>query len=267
MTIQDEIQRLLPETCPLGREIHFYEEIDSTNRLAKELAADGAAEGTVILADRQSAGRGRLGKSFHSPAGGLYLSVIVRPDLYITDMMAVTACAATAVHAALQDFGIIAKIKWVNDLFLHDRKICGILCEGGFQPGTAALSYLVIGIGLNLQPDAALPPELAGIVTDLATETGQSLSRNAVTAAILHHLHRFLSEIGKRTFLSAYTEHSYTIGKRVIVSRPVSDDVSHETKEECARAIGYTSNAGLIVQFADGTYKVITSGTARFADE
>lgn len=267
MTIHEEIRSLLPEACPYGCEIHFYEEIDSTNRLAKELAAKGAPEGAVVLANKQTSGRGRLGRSFHSPEGGLYLSVIVRPILHSTDMMAVTACTASAVHGALRDFGINTKIKWVNDLFLNGRKLCGILCEGGFHPKTGTLSYLVIGIGVNLYPDPALPPELSGIVTDIASETGMHISRNVLTASILKHLHGCLSDLPSRSFLSVYTEQSYTIGKYVIVSRPVSDFVSRETREERGLAVGYSRDAGLIVRFSDGAEEVITSGTAFFADD
>ncbi len=263
MTVQEEIKALLPAHCRLGQEVHFYEEIDSTNRLAKELAAEGTAEGTVILADRQTAGRGRLGKSFHSPAGGLYLSVILRPKLPLSDMMAVTACAASAVHAALADLGIITKIKWVNDLFLNDRKICGILCEGGFHPQNGSMEFLVIGIGLNLRPDAALPAELTDIVTDIRTETGQDLSRNAVAASILTHLNVFMDGITERSFLPVYTMHSYTIGKQVIVSRTLSGKVSHET---LGLAVGYSHDAGLIVRFSDGNEEIITTGTAVFPD-
>ncbi len=264
MTVQEEISALLPADCKLGQTVHFYEEIDSTNRLAKQLAADGAADGTVILADRQTAGRGRLGKSFHSPAGGLYLSVILRPKLSPSDMMAVTACAAAAVHESLADFGITAKIKWVNDLFLNDRKICGILCEGGFHPQNGSMEYLVIGIGLNLRPDPALPSELTDIVTDIRTETGQELSRNAIAASILKHLEAFMGNIAERSFLPIYTKHSYTIGKQVIVSRTMSENVSHET---LGLAVGYSRDAGLIVRFPDGCEEVITTGTAVFPEK
>ncbi len=263
MNVQEEIRTLLPADCKLGQTVHYYEEIDSTNRLAKELARDGAAGGTVILADRQTAGRGRLGKSFHSPAGGLYLSVILRPDLPFSDMMAVTACTASAVHEALADFGIITKIKWVNDLFLNDRKICGILCEGGFHPQNGLMEFLVVGIGLNLYPDAALPAELADIVTDIRTETGHNLSRNAVAASILTQLNVFMDGITERSFLPVYTKYSYTIGKQVIVSRTLSGNVSHET---LGLAVGYSRDAGLIVRFSDGNEEIITTGTAVFAD-
>ncbi len=237
------------------KNIRFFEETDSTNRIAKELAAQGAAHGTAVIADRQTAGRGRLGKRFHSPEGGLYLSMILRPALPVSDMMAVTACAATAVFAALSEYGIAPQIKWVNDLFLNGRKICGILCEGGFA-ADGTLEYLVIGIGLNLHPDPNLPAELADIVTNLESETGQHIGRNDAASAILMHLERFMEELPARTFLEIYTKHSYTLGKRVIVM--------HGGHEREGLAISYTEDAALVVRFDDGTEHVISTGTARF---
>lgn len=249
---------------PFSAPIFHMEETASTNADAKILAAQGALDGTVILADRQTAGRGRLGKSFHSPEGGLYMSIILRNAFPPSDLMAVTACTASAVFGALADFRIYPKIKWVNDLFLNDRKICGILCEGGFNPISEDLDYLVIGIGLNLYPDTHLPKELVPIVTDIQTETGLSLDKNAITSAILSHLQTLLSGIGERTFLPIYTEHSYTIGKQVLVSRKMSGNVSRETQ---GLAVGYSQNAGLIVRFPDGEEQEITTGTAIFLHE
>ncbi len=249
---------LSKDSSNFGGNFLFFKEVDSTNRLAKELAVQGAKHGTVLIADRQTAGRGRLGKTFHSPVGGMYLSVIIRPDFPVSDMMSVTACTAAAVFCALQDYGISPKIKWVNDLFLNDRKICGILCEGGFSQ-TGHLDYLVIGIGLNLQKDENLPHELQHIVTDIASETGQVLCRNDIAASILRHLDRFLNEIHNRTFLEIYTANSYTIGKQVIIT--------HQGTERTGLAIGYTQDCGLIVRFQDGSEAVIRSGTARFTGE
>lgn len=264
MTIQDEIRSFLLPDCSIGCEILHFREIDSTNRLAKELAAQGAPSGTVLLADRQTAGRGRMGKSFHSPEGGLYLSVLLRPALPLSDLMAATACAAAAVHSALCECGVMTKIKWVNDLFLHDRKICGILCEGGFPPQGTQMDYLIVGIGLNLTPDANLPAELVPIVTDIATETGLHLSKSAVTAQILQKLDEYITHLPERSFLPEYTSHSYTLGKRVAVSRVLSGNVSRET---IGTAVGFSQDAGLIVEFEDGVREVILSGTAVFADK
>ena len=133
----------------------FLQETDSTNRVAKELARQGAKHGTAVLARRQSAGRGRLERRFFSPEGGLYLSVILRPDIPPEDLSLMTPMAATAVWRAVEKLtGICLGIKWVNDLYLGDKKVCGILCE---RAGDA----VIVGIGLNLQePEGGFPPEI-----------------------------------------------------------------------------------------------------------
>ena len=133
----------------------FLQETDSTNRVAKELARQGAKHGTAVLARRQSAGRGRMERSFFSPEGGLVLSVILRPDVPPEDLPLMTPMAATAVWKAVESLtGIRLGIKWVNDLYLEGKKVCGILCEG-------AGDAVVVGIGLNLQePEGGFPPEI-----------------------------------------------------------------------------------------------------------
>lgn len=133
----------------------FLQETDSTNRVAKELARQGAKHGTAVLAWQQSAGRGRMDRQFFSPEGGLYLSVILRPDVPPEDLPLMTPMAATAVWKAVESLtGIRLGIKWVNDLYLGDKKVCGILCEG-------AGNAVIVGVGLNLrEPEGGFPPEI-----------------------------------------------------------------------------------------------------------
>lgn len=247
-----------PGICDFCREIAYFPEIDSTNTHAKRLAAQGAPHGTLVVADRQTAGRGRMGKSFHSPGGvGLYLSVILRQEIAVNDMLAVTACTATAVHDALRRFGITAQIKWVNDLFLNGRKICGILTEGGFD-ARSRLDYLVIGIGINVRTNPDVPADLRDILTDLETETGQTIPRTALCAAIVQALSQRLEGLQERIFLPCYTAHSCTLGHRVLLMDSGS--------EREALAIGYAEDAGLIVRFGNGTEEVIRSGQAKVLD-
>jgi BirA family biotin operon repressor/biotin-[acetyl-CoA-carboxylase] ligase len=244
--------------CTTPWNVQWLPETGSTNDVAKSLAAQGAAEGTVIIADRQTGGKGRMGKSFHSPKGSLYMSLILRPTLPLSDMMAVTACTAAAVHKALSRYNITAKIKWVNDLFLNGRKICGILSEGSFNAELLTMDHLVIGIGINLQPDPTLPDELRPIVTDLLTETRQKIPRFALAADILRELEDLMAHIQERTFLPIYKDHSMTIGRRV--------QVQGAGGMFTGTAIGYASDAGLIVAHDDGTQETIRTGTAVFVD-
>lgn len=244
--------------CRMDWNVVHLKETDSTNNYAKKLAAEGAPEGTVVLADRQTAGKGRLGKSFHSPSGGLYMSVILRPRIPLADMMAVTACTAVAVHEALREIGFHTQIKWVNDLFLNGRKICGILTEGSFNAELLAMDHLVIGIGINLRCDPDLPDELRSIVTDLEMESGSRLSRTALFSLILTEMELFLDEIQDRTYLPIYREHSCTLGHRVLVIT--------EQEERIGLAVDFAEDAGLIVEFEDGSREIIRSGTAKIVD-
>ncbi len=248
----------LLKDCQTKWNVQFLNEVDSTNTYAKRLASQGAPAGTVIVADKQTAGKGRLGKSFHSPSGGLYFSIILRPDLPLKDMMSVTACTAAAIHQALSDNHITAKIKWVNDLFLNGKKICGILSEGSFNAELLSMDFLVIGIGINIHPDPKLPEELKPIVTDIQTETGQILRRCDLIAQILKHLEILLDGLEKHTYLPIYTKNSCTLGHRV--------HVKAEHGECDALAVGFAEDAGLIVRLSDGTQEIIRTGTAQIID-
>ena len=238
-----------------GFQVKHYEEADSTNWIAKHLSAHGSPSRTVILADRQTTGRGRMGKSFHSPEGGLYMSVIVRKDLPFQEIMCTTACTATAVYDALKKFGIDTKIKWVNDLFLNEKKICGILSEGSFNAELLKMDYLVIGIGVNLHPDPNLPEELKPIVTDIETETGLKLNRCQLVAEILKSMKKYFDEIEQRTFLEIYKTYSCTLGHRVRTDTGIE-----------GTAKDFTDEAGLIMQLDDGTEMTLTTGSAQIID-
>ncbi|MBQ8927878.1 MAG: biotin--[Oscillospiraceae bacterium] len=247
------LRRLL-EATGKSWNVRHYEEVGSTNQVAKELAANGAPSGTIVIADSQSGGRGRSGKQFHSPKGGLYVSYVLRRDMPMDQMMAVTACAAAAVHDALASFGVRTLIKWVNDLYIGDRKLCGILSEGSFSAELSSMEYLVIGIGINLHPDPDLPEALHPIVTDAETETGVCINRCALVARLTQSLDTYLDGIGEHTFLPVYTVHSYTIGKMV--------RVRVDGEERIGRAVGIASDAGLIVRLDDNTNRTIRTGTA-----
>ena len=235
--------------------VEHYEEVDSTNRIAKDLASKNAPPRTVIIADKQTAGRGRMGKSFHSPTGGLYFSVIIRPNLSPTDMMSVTACTAVAMHEALKQFGINTQIKWVNDLFLNGKKICGILTEGSFNAELLKMDYLVTGIGINLHPDENLPEELKPIVTDIETETGLNLNKSELLAVILKNMKKYFNEISERTYLKIYTENSCTLGHKVLTDAGVE-----------GTAIGFTEDAGLKIKLNSGAEMVLSTGSVQMID-
>ena len=154
--------------------ILLYDHLPSTNQTAREMASDGAPDGTVIIAREQSAGRGRLQRSFFSPGGtGLYMSLILRRSLHAADALRLTPLAAVATAEAIEEMiGHKVDIKWVNDIYLGGKKVCGILIEGAVDPTTQSLSYAVVGIGVNITPPAGGFPEairqIAGAVLPTA---------------------------------------------------------------------------------------------------
>lgn len=216
-------------------------ETDSTNNYAKKLALNEDAEGTVIISDYQSGGRGRRGRTFLSPKGnGLYMSVILKPFSDISDSIKITSFAAVAAARAIDaQTGASTKIKWVNDLFLGGRKICGILTEALMDYETMTPSYIILGIGINLR-HTDFPPEIAKIATSLEDETGRVPNKNMLAAEILNNLTNLEEEIKSGAFLKESAARSIVIGKEITVMR---GDGNYE-----ATAIGLDKNGELIIK-------------------
>ena len=245
------------KTEQLGRSIITLGETDSTNNYAKELASGGAAHGTVVIADSQTAGRGRLGRSFFSPGGtGLYMSVIIRPDFGIETAQLITSCTAVAAAEALEKLcGHEVAVKWVNDLYLDGKKVCGILTEASLSLENRSLDYAVIGIGVNvLSTKELFSPELGEIATSAEDVTGVKISRNRLCAEILNRLEAQLAGIESRGFLEEYRHREMLTGGMVTVSTG-RDTIT-------GRAVGIDDNAGLVVELGDGTRRTIGSGEA-----
>ena len=206
----------------------FLEETDSTNRVAKELARQGAPHGTAVLAERQTAGRGRLGRAFFSPEGGLYLSVILHPQCPPEDRALMTPMAAVAVCRALEQICDVSPgIKWVNDLYLGGKKLCGILCEGC---GDA----VIVGIGLNLYtPEGGFPADIPAGALNVPVD------RRALAEAIRQQL------LQPGEFLAEYRERCLLLGKTVTV-HPVMGEAY------AARAVEIDDRCRLVVESCRG---------------
>ena len=169
----------------VGRRLEYRAVLGSTQDLARELARAGVPEGTVVLAGRQTAGRGRLGRSFISPRGGLYLTVVLRPAL--DHLRPLPIVAALAVARGLEwEAGLKTALKWPNDVLVGGRKICGILLESELTGQTA--NYVLMGIGVNVNADMAAYLEIAAVATSAAAEAGREVSREALAAAVLNEL-------------------------------------------------------------------------------
>ncbi|ALA58886.1 biotin--[acetyl-CoA-carboxylase] ligase [Nitrospira moscoviensis] len=220
----DDIRSTLATTY-LGRHLHLHRELPSTNDAAMALAQSGAEHGTVVVADRQTAGRGRRAREWFSPGGvNLYCSVVIRSEplhLSFSDWLSwIPLASALAITEAVRTTaGVRLFLKWPNDLLCHEKKIGGILCENGMDPSKRP--FVVIGIGLNVNvPPAAFPPELAGIAGSLIEDTQRPIDRNRLLSQLLIDLEQVLDELGAegpRRLRHAYTQACATLGKRVRV--------------------------------------------------
>ena len=202
----------------LAKKVIVLEETDSTNRYLKELAAEGAEEGTVVIAERQSHGRGRLGRSFFSPEEkGIYMSVLLRPEIELQKSVRITSMAAVAVARAIERVcGVKAQIKWVNDVFLNNRKVCGILTEAGFDQEGKRLSHAVLGIGVNVGT-MEFPEELRTIATSVCNECGKEVSREELIVEIVRELAYWYPSLQDGSFLKESRERSLLLGKDILV--------------------------------------------------
>lgn len=246
----------LPPEHPWNDRIFCFSTLDSTNTRLVAMAKEGAPHGTVLIADAQTGGRGRMGRSFHSPSGqGLYMSVLLRPEckpdalMHLTCAAAVSACDAIE-HAA----GIRPQIKWTNDLVCGQRKLAGILTELGCS-ANGVLSYAIIGIGVNCtQSPADFPPDIRDIATSLAQQTSTPIDRSTLAASLICAFAQMSDTLltQKHTMLTAYRRDCVTLGKQVSVVRA-----------DCTRhgfALNICDDGALTVRFPDGHTEDVNSG-------
>ena len=248
--------RTLLHTRLLGCEVLVLPEVSSTNTVMKREYAAGKPEGFALLALRQSAGRGRLGRSFSSPDGGVYLTVLLRPAIELKNLHFLTIAAAVAVCRAIEDTcGFRPGVKWVNDVLMGGKKLCGILTEASIVGETGALDYVIVGIGINLRFDPESAPGLAGIVGGLADFCGNPPRRAALTASVLGRLEEqyFLIQEGKLgEVAAAYRE------LLCCLDQPVT--VIENGRETPAHCNGVSDEGHLLVTMADGTRRELQSG-------
>ncbi len=255
--MKQQILSVLPGDHPWQNHLICYEEVSSTNDLAKTMAAQGAPEGTVVIAASQTSGRGRLGRSFYAPKGqGVYLSVILRPGcppdrlLHLTCAVAVAACDAVE-----QCSGLRPEVKWTNDLILGNRKLGGILTELSVSSKTGLVDWAVLGIGINCcQQEQDFLPELQ----TMATSVQQWTKAPVVPGILAGHLIRSLSEMNKKLLtqkekiMAAYRTDCMTVSREIMVVR--GEEIRYGT------ATDIDSDGGLIVRFADGSIETVQSG-------
>lgn len=251
---EEAVREYLTEDEWPGR-IVCFPSVDSTNEEAKRKAVLGERDGTLFVADNQTAGKGRRGRVWSSPEGkDIFCTILLRPEIppdrasMLTLVAALSAAAAAETHS-----GELCQIKWPNDVLLHERKICGILTEMGLEMDE--ISYVVIGVGLNVNRED-FPEELSGMATSLFRETGEKTVRAALLADVIKEFSlrysRFLKEQSFASFKEEYEERLVNIGREVRLIR--------RGQELVRRAVGIDEEGGLLVQNAEGETECVVSG-------
>jgi len=246
------IEKHLAPALPIRLELQ--EEVTSTNLLLREQAAAGAPEGSVLIAASQTAGRGRLGRSFFSPDGsGLYMSLLLRPRA--DRLPALTTMAASAMALAIERVsGRAAQIKWVNDIWQNGRKLCGILTEAAFSPGSTDPDFVILGAGVNVFPPRdGFPPELSDIAGTVFPDAETAGERpNHLAAEFLNVFTDFYCHAENRDWFAEYRSRSFLLGRHIYVLRG--------QQRTPATALDLDSDCHLLVRYGDGREEWLSSG-------
>lgn len=227
----------------------------STNDLVREKANAGAPEWSTVLALEQNAGRGRMGRGFFSPAGtGIYMSLLLRPSRWTAEQaVKITTMAAVAVSKAVEAVsGEAAQIKWVNDVFVRGKKICGILTEGAFGLESSMLEYAVLGIGINVyEPEGGFPEEIKDIA-GAVLEQHKNGVRNRITAELMNSFFSYYTSPDRSAYVEEYRRRCFVIGQQVkLLSAGGTRD---------AEVLGVDDECRLLVRYEDGSEGVYSSG-------
>ena len=238
-----------------NKKIEYFDSVSSTNTLLKERAQKGEPENTIIVTEHQTQGRGRLGRTFFSPKGcGIYLSYLIKPEIAADDASFITVAAAIAMVRALRDvLNIETQIKWVNDIYSGDKKLCGILTESAFFPD-GKLNYAVLGIGINIKtPPDGYPEEFAYKTTNLENITMkiQNNQKCELMAAFINNFDILFCD-KERKYIKEYKEASCLLGREIEI-------LSGQHKGD-AIAVDIDENANLVVKKNDGTQVSLSCG-------
>lgn len=228
----------------------YLEEVSSTNDYLKNLASNGAKEGTVVIANRQTAGKGRLGRNFYSPENvGIYMSYLYRPTATLSELSSITSRVAVAVCQTIQNTcGVECKIKWVNDLLINDKKVCGILTELSVVGETLYADYVVVGIGINVNnPKSDFNGELRDKATSIKLESGREHSRSKLVAEIIKNL-KVLFNFSMDKCLSEY--------RKLLVNTNREAMFDYQGKQTIGLVLGIDDDFSLLVKVDDKTIKL-----------
>jgi len=251
----DRLQEGLRTKC-FGRNIVFLREVGSTNDFAKELAGYGAVEGTVVVAETQTCGRGRLGREWVSPKGGLWFSIILRPELKPAEAVRLVFVAGLAVAQVLHEtYGLSVETKWPNDVLVNGRKVCGMLTE--MNTTGERINYVIVGVGVNANFDVAkvFPDELRASATSLENGLGRKVRLEELFRALLEKLENvyelFLKE-GFGPVLEKWKAYAGFLGRQV--------EVASDSEKLCGLALDVDSEGALVLRLEDGTVRRVFAG-------
>lgn len=233
--------------------ITVLDSTDSTNKYLKEKAVSRAVEGEAVIADTQTGGRGRFARKFHSPRGcGIYMSILLKPQIPASEAVLITSAAAVAVAEACEALcGKKAQIKWVNDVYIDYKKVCGILTEGSIKPD-GCFDWAVLGIGINaFSPDGGFNDEIKDIAGAVFDKKEENL-RNRLIAEVINRFFEYYKELDKKTFLESYRKRSCVTGKEITV-------IKNEEKTK-AVAVSIDNDCRLLVEYEDKTQEYLSSG-------
>ena len=252
LTVQS-VSRFLDTDMPVYLQVQT--EVTSTNTLLKAQAEQGAPEGTVLIAESQTAGKGRLGRHFASPPGtGVYFSLLLRPHCTAEKSLFITTTAAVAVCEAIEQVtGLNPQIKWVNDVYLNEKKVCGILTEASVDFENGGLNWAVLGIGINIAvPEEGFPEEIRSIAGAIFDGPCPVEMRSRISAAVISRFFALYKNLGSNAFIESYRSHSFLTGRAITFS----------LGEETYRGVvtGISDEAHLLVRLDSGEERAFSAG-------
>jgi len=255
---KSELLSLL-KTSVIGRNILHFDDIDSTNIKAKELAQKNTENGSIIIAEKQTLGNGRFNRKWVSPSGGLWFSLILRPTIPPTEAPKITQIAAASIYKTLSDLNIMSTIKWPNDILLNDKKLCGTLAE--MKCDMDSVHYLVLGIGMNINIDESdFDEDIRSIATSLKIEFNKEFERREILSKFLNHFeilyNKFLNNLDLSETISICRSHSNIFGKQAKL-------ITYST-EEIVTCISLSDAGDLIVRDSSGNEKAVLTGEISF---
>lgn len=232
--------------------IYNFKYVDSTNNVAQKMADSGCSEGVVVTATEQTAGKGRLGRTFVSKRGGLYFSLVIRPNIAPSEMLFITVAAAVAAARAIEFVsGKKCEIKWVNDIYIDGKKVCGILTEGAFNTD-GTLKYVVLGVGINMfRPKGGFGEMLPLADSVFGEKKGlffKKLIKKQVLNEFLNVLFDFYDELGKKSFVKEYQKRSFLQDKQI--------SYTQDGKTYSAKVAGIDDEGRLVVKHGEEIKKI-----------